>query len=250
MKFGRKMREQCEDVFDATVLEHTLDYKRLKKLISKMKAEQESGGDVQEHLRDWESAFAAECRKFDEFHRQLVDESTVRVTRVEQALSTEDQMVGSGRQAVWEETRELYCHLNEILLFAELNRTGCRKILKKIEKRMSSGTQARCSQTLPSLCVCTMDDTIRQLMQRVVCVYAALFSQGSCQVAQMELDYHVTCISDIYQHIQEHSGVAAFGSSPQSAEVAMTAGLQTTGQPHEIRHSSDDDSSEPPELEP
>jgi len=189
MKFGRKMREQSEDVFDDETIEAALNYKLLKKIISQLKDEGRMEADA---CKDWLSKFNVEVQKFEEkFKSQL----TVVEEEVDKAVE------GKNKTAL----KAAYYDVQELRLFAELNRTGCRKILKKFDKNIPGhDVGVGFSDTQSTLAVVQMQPKLEELSDQV----ARTYNPEDARVAKMELDYHVSCVSDLFAYILSHSAQA------------------------------------------
>eukprot|EP00756_Hemistasia_phaeocysticola_P013141 Hpha_TRINITY_DN15254_c3_g13::TRINITY_DN15254_c3_g13_i1::g.65888::m.65888 len=187
MKFGRKMREQAQDVFEDEVIAAAINYKLLKKHIARLK---EGGLDGEEgEFESWLNEFQKEVRKFDDYFQEWLKEVQEEIDAAEAG------------QTGAQELKDLYYRVQELRLFAELNRTGCRKILKKFDKNLPGhDVTQRFAEVLPDLAVARMDGRLTELARRV----AEAYKPCDARVAQMELDYHVSCVSDLFAYILSH----------------------------------------------
>lgn len=233
MKFGQKLREQSIDVFDEQWMAHVCDYTGLKKAIGRLRRAQPQacgGEDIEAGVAAWFARFSDELRRFDPFYRGRVDAAQAMVEAVEAALCAPrggvaappplpPQRKASAAQA--EQLKELYLHLQELKFFGELNRTACRKILKKFDKNQPArGAQERFRAEIDALSVSTDGWRVTELSERVQVVYASMHCQGKTRVAQMELDYHVQCMSDIFAYMLSHGGL---GNAAKPGDAARAA---------------------------
>eukprot|EP01062_Namystynia_karyoxenos_P039216 TRINITY_DN2852_c3_g1_i1.p1 TRINITY_DN2852_c3_g1~~TRINITY_DN2852_c3_g1_i1.p1 ORF type:complete len:269 (+),score=87.10 TRINITY_DN2852_c3_g1_i1:79-807(+) len=219
MKFGRTLREQSQDVFDDEVIHHLIDYKGLKKMIGRIRALADAGADCTAATRDWRERFDAELDKFETFFRE-------RAERLRQQVSEAECGVAHcrGGQGARNRIKDLYSSVQELLFFADLNRSGSRKILKKFDKNMGTSLQAECMAETQQLAVAHPCD-LAALRERLCRVHAELFFQGRESTAKMELDYHVVCVSDVLSHMLAHGRPPAAGALGDAARSAGSRSL-------------------------
>eukprot|EP01065_Artemidia_motanka_P030027 TRINITY_DN3604_c3_g2_i1.p1 TRINITY_DN3604_c3_g2~~TRINITY_DN3604_c3_g2_i1.p1 ORF type:complete len:240 (+),score=80.43 TRINITY_DN3604_c3_g2_i1:128-847(+) len=208
MKFGRKLREQSREVFDDDVVDAAIDYKSLKQFIARIKKTDEAGEDSAAEREDWFEQFEAEVRKFDSFFKERVEETREEVERTE--ASAAEHSVRPAPSGQRNDVKDLYCRVQELKLFAELNRTGCRKILKKFDKNVEGGrASAKYQEWLLTLHVASLEPELADMSKRLVGAFSEMLEpskRGNAKIAGMELDYHVTCVSDLFSHMQTHDG--------------------------------------------
>ncbi|KAJ9452521.1 hypothetical protein DIPPA_20702 [Diplonema papillatum] len=202
MKFCHKLREQ-QEVFASDAVQFVLDYKRLKKSISILKQSigaDPQGGLSEDDVRAWFDEFLGEVKKFDDYFNETFDSCR------ETVLSME-KLIANKRAVKKMQLKDVYLELQELKFFQELNKTAVRKILKKFDKNIPSHDFSKWRDEDGSQLASFTTEPVIELSQRLVAVYAAFCTGDRAKIAEMELDYHVSCVSDIFSFMMGHSGL-------------------------------------------
>ena len=229
MKFGQRLKEQREVFGDGDVMSHILDYKMLKKRISLAeKALEEEKAVSPEVVSEWMRAFKDEVGKFDAHVEQEAREVAEEVDAVEEEAGGDADASKKNKLCGKSSLKDLYLRAKELEFFVDLNKTAARKILKKFDKNLpghnvSEWRDEECKQLFSF-----QDDThVVELGRRVMAVYsgmrkkakktpttpfADLHKSSNIRNAEMELDYHVSCVSDVLAYMMHHAD-----SSPQAS---------------------------------
>eukprot|EP01064_Diplonema_japonicum_P004764 TRINITY_DN13125_c0_g1_i1.p1 TRINITY_DN13125_c0_g1~~TRINITY_DN13125_c0_g1_i1.p1 ORF type:complete len:221 (+),score=67.19 TRINITY_DN13125_c0_g1_i1:50-664(+) len=199
MKFCQRLREQRE-VFDGDIVKYLLDYKKLKKRIGVIK--KGSGEATKDDIELWMRGFKEEVQKFDGYFNETMKECEEEVESYEKSL-------GLRRPVKKTAIKDAYVSLQELKFFLELNRTATRKILKKLDKNVSGYNVSGWREEEGNDLFSSKEEPLGELSQRLTSVYAALFHGSRAKIAEMELDYHVSCVSDLFSFMMCHTGMLA-----------------------------------------
>ena len=195
MKFGQSIKEQ-RLVFSNSVAKYIIDYKSLKKTIGVMKKEADKEQkDIL--IKDWVKSFSIEMRKFDKYFEEAVEDIEEEMLELEKHLT-----VNSPKKP---DLKELYHSIQELRFFMNLNKTAARKILKKLDKQIPGEHGKNWSNTNFQKLYAYRSDPLGDLAQRTASIYASSFCQNRARIAEMELDYHVSCVNpDIFSYTMCH----------------------------------------------
>eukprot|EP01060_Flectonema_neradi_P001244 TRINITY_DN10735_c0_g1_i1.p1 TRINITY_DN10735_c0_g1~~TRINITY_DN10735_c0_g1_i1.p1 ORF type:complete len:229 (+),score=53.31 TRINITY_DN10735_c0_g1_i1:64-687(+) len=195
MKFGQSIKEQ-RLVFSNSVAKYIIDYKALKKRIGVMK-KQEDKTEQQTMLQDWLKCFGSEMTKFDKYFEEAVEE----IEEEMEELETHITDVPPKKP----DLKEIYHTVQELRFFMNLNKTAARKILKKLDKQLKGEHGKSWFATNRGNLFAYRDDPLKDLAQRTSSIYASSFCQNRARIAEMELDYHVSCVNpDIFSYTMCH----------------------------------------------
>eukprot|EP01060_Flectonema_neradi_P006940 TRINITY_DN1479_c1_g6_i1.p1 TRINITY_DN1479_c1_g6~~TRINITY_DN1479_c1_g6_i1.p1 ORF type:complete len:223 (+),score=45.30 TRINITY_DN1479_c1_g6_i1:54-671(+) len=195
MKFGQSMKQQ-RLVFSNSVAKYVIDYKALKKSIGVMKKETDK--EIQENMiAEWLKKFTQEMKKFDNYFQENADEIQEDMNEIESKLSENPPNKP--------DLKEQYLAIQELRFFMNLNKTAARKILKKLDKQLPGEHGKTWSdKNLDGLCA-YREDPLKDLSQRTSSIYATSFCKNRARIAEMELDYHVSCVTpDIFSYTMSH----------------------------------------------
>eukprot|EP01059_Diplonema_ambulator_P023281 TRINITY_DN38705_c0_g1_i1.p1 TRINITY_DN38705_c0_g1~~TRINITY_DN38705_c0_g1_i1.p1 ORF type:complete len:229 (+),score=80.64 TRINITY_DN38705_c0_g1_i1:71-688(+) len=199
MKFGQRLIEQRE-VLEGDALQSVLDYKKLKKAISVLKKDKETREITQADADDWMQQFTEEVECFVKYMQRAVEESEVVVEQCERDFEAKKPQKRT-------QLKDIYVTIQELKFLVDLNHTATRKILKKFDKVIPGYNLSAWRSEKGTAIFDTCAEPISQLSQRLTTVYAALYSSNRCKIAEMELDYHVSCISDLFCFMMDHVGL-------------------------------------------
>eukprot|EP01063_Lacrimia_lanifica_P019934 TRINITY_DN27330_c0_g1_i1.p2 TRINITY_DN27330_c0_g1~~TRINITY_DN27330_c0_g1_i1.p2 ORF type:complete len:247 (+),score=119.01 TRINITY_DN27330_c0_g1_i1:77-817(+) len=201
MKFCQRLRRQKEDIFDDEACSQILDYKRLKKAISTLKARiVEEGLDeeaIAAGVQEWLEDFEEEAHKFDSYFQG-------EIAVCEDEAAAFEQNLNSTQCTSKNALKEAYLSLQELKFFVELNKEATRKILKKMDKNVPGHNTMQWREDVGPTLLSFQDTTLQQLIQRLTSVYAALYHSNRAKLAEMELDYYVSCVSDLFSYMIEN----------------------------------------------
>eukprot|EP00754_Rhynchopus_humris_P017987 Rhum_TRINITY_DN14589_c25_g1::Rhum_TRINITY_DN14589_c25_g1_i1::g.100445::m.100445 len=206
MKFGQRLKTQSE-VFEEydEAKQSVLDYKLLKKKIGCLRCSLEAGELCQALVDAWKDEFRAQVSKCAAFYREQLDDVQSEVA---------DYLESNGRVKK-AAMKDCYMRLKELSFFVDLNKTAVRKILKKFDKLLPCHPTSEWSNDMEYECcngeLC--DDLLAQLTEK----YAASCSCSQHQ-AGMQLDYHVSCMSNLLSYMMQNTELEQNSLNPTIAD--------------------------------
>eukprot|EP01061_Rhynchopus_euleeides_P003564 TRINITY_DN12835_c0_g1_i1.p1 TRINITY_DN12835_c0_g1~~TRINITY_DN12835_c0_g1_i1.p1 ORF type:complete len:209 (+),score=52.91 TRINITY_DN12835_c0_g1_i1:292-918(+) len=199
MKFCQKLREQRE-VLDGDAVPEVLDYKRLKKMISFLREQHAADPTLtDDSVEQWMKHFRAEVKKFDEHVIKEVEDLQAETCAHESCL-------GTSKTVDKNVLKDCYLRVKELEFFVELNKTAVRKILKKFDKNVPGYDLSEWRDGDECKSLKCYDNDAEQLRHRVTSVYAAMYKGNRAKQAEMELDCHVSCVSDVLAYMMGTDG--------------------------------------------
>eukprot|EP01064_Diplonema_japonicum_P025789 TRINITY_DN37213_c0_g1_i1.p1 TRINITY_DN37213_c0_g1~~TRINITY_DN37213_c0_g1_i1.p1 ORF type:complete len:208 (+),score=37.91 TRINITY_DN37213_c0_g1_i1:91-714(+) len=199
MKFGQRLIEQ-RAVLEGDALRSVLDYKKLKKAISNLKKECTTREITEGETGEWMEIFTEEVAQFEEYMRGAVEDCSETVEQCEKLFEAKKPQKRTS-------LKDIYLEIQELRFLVDLNQTATRKILKKFDKNVPGhGVSSWRTEIGAELFERNMEP-LRVLTQKLTAIYAALHHSNRCKIAEMELDYHVSCVSDLFSFMMDHVGM-------------------------------------------